>query len=240
MLFLRKILKLPSAIDLGWSDDEALQSRDWTPDCDGYTWEDWHETVKKMHPVKYWIAETLGDFLRYRVWLKIKNPITDAIYWLKCHFLPSYRFHFLDLRQPSYTDDKKDCYKYGWRDVPVKMLYAWFNLLGEYIDKEEPYDLTSTYTLEEIMADPQTKRQHEDLQEAKAILHWWRVTYGQEWKNYYDIQDQWYTASKDPVQRSKGVDVKYRTVMYKIEQELEDQTDEMLMRLIKIRRSLWT
>jgi hypothetical protein len=241
MLKLRKLLKLPSPVDLGWSDCDALQSREFTPDCDGYTWEDWHDTVKSMHPIKYFIAETFGDFLRYKVWLRISRPFSDVYYWFVSHFVPSRRYHMLDLRQPCSKGDLSnfDCYRYGWTDVPQKMLYAWFNLLKEYLE-EEPYDLTKDYTLEQINADVGMKMQHESLQEAKLIHRWWTVDLKKEYKTLADIRHQWSELRQDKAAREKGDDEKFRVVMTNVEKELEDKTDEMLMRLIKLRRSLWT
>jgi hypothetical protein len=176
MLILRKLFKLPSPKDLGRSEYNALPSREFTPDVEGYCWEDWHEEAKRLHPIKYWIAETAGDFFRYKIWLPIKRPFSDAHYWFVSHFIPSRRYHWLDLRQPCKKGDARniDCYRYGWADVPEKMLYAMFNLLKEYFD-ENPYDLRTHYSLEEINADAGLKSQYETFQEARAILEWWNV-----------------------------------------------------------------
>lgn len=241
MLFLRRLFKLPTPVELGWSHSDALQSREFTPDCDGYTWEDWNETVKRMHPIKYFFAETLADFIRYKVWFPIKRPFVDAHYWFVSHFIPGRRYHMLDLRQPIKKGElvNHDAYRYGWRDVPEKMLYAWFNLLEEYM-KENPYDLTQNYTLEQINADPGMKNQHDSLQEVKNILRWWRVERKQEYKILDDIQSQWYSAHKDAVARGKGTNEKLLVVLHNAEKDIEEKTDQMLMRLIRIRRSLWT
>ena len=162
MRFLRKLFKLPSPVDLGWSDTDALQSKLFTPDCDGYTWEDWENTVQKMHPVKFFFGKTVPDTFRYRIWLPIVRPIETFRYWVVSHVIPSRRYHMLDLRQPIAKGElaNHDAYRYGWRDVPEKMLYAWFNLLAEYME-ENPYDLTKDYTMEQINADIGMKRQHE-------------------------------------------------------------------------------
>lgn len=237
MLALRKLLKLPSPVELGRSEYNALQSRDFTPDCVGYTWEDWHAEVKKLHPVKYWIAETAGDFLRYKVWLRITRPITDAHYWFVSHVIPSRRFHMLDLRQPKGEISNIDAYRYGWNDVPEKMLYAMFNLLKEYF-KEEPYELTTHYTLEEINADFGMKAQYETLQEAKTILHWWQVGRKEERKIYSDLLHRWSELRKDKKTRKEADQV--FEVMKNTEADWENKTDEMIARLMKIRRSLWT
>lgn len=232
MLALRKLLKLPSPVDLGWSEYNALQSREWTPDCDGYCWEDWHAEVKKMHPVKYWIAETASDFLRYKVWFPIKRPFGKAWYWLVSHAIAKRRYHMLDLRQPG-------GYQYGWQDVDQKMLYAIFNLLKEYFD-EEPYELTAHYTLEEINADPAYKQQYETIQEAKSLLHWWQVGRKEEEKVRAELLHRWCELKKDDQARRDGRADEMWAVLQTADEDYEKKTDEMIARLMKIRRSLWT
>lgn len=234
MLFLRKFLKLPSPVDLGWSEYNALPSKDWTPNCAGPTWEDWHVEVKKRHPIKYWIAETASDFLRFKIWFPIKKPFSKAYYWLTSHLIPSRRYHMLDLRQPG-------GYQYGWQDVDSRMLYAMFNLLKEYF-KEEPYDLSKDYSIEEINADPGRKTQYEHLQEAKAILHWWEVSRIEDAKARDDLLHQWSKlrkATKALPGSDETVD-KMWAVLQNAEQDDDKKEDEMIARLMKIRRTLWT
>ena len=242
MLALRKFLKLPSPQDLGRSEYDALPSREWTPDVTGYCWEDWHEEVKALHPIKYWIAETAGDFLRYKVWFPIKRPFEKFHYWFVSHVIPSRRYHMLDLRQPCAKDgvnEVGECYRYGWRDVPEKMLYALFNLLGEYL-KEEPYELTTHYTIEQINADAALKNQHETLQEARAIHHWWTVERHESAKIREDLLHRWSELHKIKEKRDSGEAQQVFDVMHNADADAEKKVDEMIARLMKIRRSLWT
>jgi hypothetical protein len=229
MLTLRKLLKLPSPVDLGWSEYNALEDEEFSENPKGKTWQDWHRTVKQMHPVKYWIAETFGDWLRYKVWLRITRPIKDAHYWLVSHLVPSRRYHMLDLRQPG-------GYQYGWRDVPEKMLYAMFNLLGEYLNEEQPHDLTQWYTREQIEADLGMKRQQEAIEEARAIYHWWTVEQHQELARKNEMLTKWSEArkAKDPKKEE------YWNQLRQMDSDFDAKEDEMIARLMKIRRTLWT
>lgn len=238
MLFLRKLFKLPSPVDLGWSKHNALQSREFSPDCDGYTWEDWDVEVKRLHPIKYWIAETAGDFIRYKIWLPVWRPIENARYWLVSHLVPSRRYHFLDLRQPRKSGDipNLDCYRWGWTDVPEKMLYAMFNLLGEYLNKEEPSDVSKWYSMEEINADPCLKSQHESLEEAKAIYHWWTVGRKLELDENSKLLTLWSNAKKNRSPDTK----EFWDKLQESDKAKEEKVDEMAIRLLKIRKCLWT
>lgn len=233
MLFLRKLFKLPSPVDLGRSKWDALPSRDFTPECTSYTWEDWHDEVKSLHPVRYFIAETFGDFLLYQIWFPVSRPFKKTYRWLVSHLIPSRRYHMLDLRQPH--SKHCDSYQYGWQDVPEKMLYAMFNLLKEWFD-ENPYDISEDHSMEEINADPVLLRQYTEYQEAKAILHWWQFTRKYDYKEYNQMLHDW--------SELRSVDYKQAEKLFKelnnFEEQLEKNTDDMVTRLMKIRRGLWT
>lgn len=236
MLFFRNLLKLPSPIDLGWSKTNALESAQFSDEPQGKTWEDWHVTVKEMHPVKYWIAETAADFIKYKFWFPIKRPFVNAHYWLVSHLVPSRRYHMLDLRQPCLKDSDRDCYRYGWQDVPEKMLYAMFNLLGEYLNKEEPADLALHYTHEQIEADIYLKAQQEAFKEANAIYYWWTVGRHEEDALYNKMLDNWLDAKRNKLDNKEQL----RDLYIAQEKINEDKVDEMVVRLMKIRRTLWT
>ena len=80
MLFFRKLLKLPTPVDLGWSEYNALEDEDFSPEPQGKTWQDWHRTVKEMHPVKYFLAETLADWIYYKIWFPdYRNRAEEAL-----------------------------------------------------------------------------------------------------------------------------------------------------------------
>jgi hypothetical protein len=116
------------------------------------------------------------------------------------------------------------------------MLYAMFNLLGEYLNEEHPHDLTQWYTREQIEADAGYKAQQDAIDEARAIYHWWTVTKQEDEKAHTDMLSTWHTAkkAKDPKVEE------YWELMHKMEADNEAKTDEMIARLMKIRRTLWT
>lgn len=238
MRFLRKLFKLPSPVELGWSKHNALESTEFSDDPQGKTWEEWHIHVQKLHPVKYFFAETLVDWFNHKIWWPIKHPVTDAHYWFVSHFIPNRRYHMLDLRQPKMKGELADidCYRYGWQDVPEKMLYAMFNLLGEYLNGEQPVDLKQWYTDQQIEADPGMRNQQGSLNEARTIYHWWAVGRKKEILAHSEMLTTWADAKKkkDPAKE------KYWTQLKKMEEDMETKTDEMIARLMKIRRSLWT
>lgn len=235
MSFFKRLFKLPGPRDLGMSEVDALQSREFTPDCKGPTWEDWHIKVKQMHPVKYFFLETVKYFFLRKIWWKFFNPIKEFYYFLSSHLIPSRRYHFLDLRQP-YNTDHIDHYRYGWADVPEKMLYAMFNLLGEYLHKERPHDLSLHYSREEINKNPGFKAQQDAIDEARAIYHWWTVERKSDYKIYNNLLHEWCEQRT----KDKVIAKKIYIEMKDKEEFIENKTDEMVLRLMKIRRTLWT
>lgn len=227
--FWRKHFGLPSVIDLGWNEYNALEMADFTDEPKGKTWEDYYAYMKETYPVRYFFNETLPKFLTRKIWWNFSIPAEKLRYFLVSHLIPSRRYHMLDLRQEG-------GYRYGWNDVPEKMLYAMFNLLGEYLSKEEPNDLTQWYTQEQIDADAGYTAQQNDILEARAIHHWWTVQRKEDAKEKDRLLTLWSSArkAKDPKKEE------YWTQMRKMDEDAETKTDEMIARLMKIRRTLWT
>ncbi len=244
MLFFRKLFKLPGAKELGKSDCDALQSRQFTPDCEGYTWEDWHADVKEKYPIRYFFAETASDFVKYKLVYPVYKPIKELKYWFVSHSIPSRRYHMLDLRQPKSKDGYDvDEYKYGWRDTPERMLFAMFNLLDEFVK----YELPNLYcpTEEEIKnaendllkwSQKSLISQREIYFEILAIHKWWTYDRKIEYKAYENMRHQWSISRKEKANNTEYLWKKMRAM----EEEFERKTDEMIARLMKIRRNLWS
>ena len=231
--------KLPSPKELGISQSNALPLRDFTPWEKGTTWEDYDLLLKEKYPIRFFLFKTLYKFIKYNIYFSIKNPISDGWYWIKSHTYK--RHHLLDLRQPPIQGEIKniDYYRYGWCDVPEKMLYAMFNLLKEYFN-EEPYDLTTTYSRDEIEADPALKSQQFHFDEAKALLHWWEVERKADINNIDKLLESWSRVRSDDIIPNDPVTQIYWKALLKAEEDFEKKTDEMIARLMFIRRGLWT
>lgn len=233
MLFLRKLLKLPSPIELGWSDHNSLEDEQWSENPQGKTWQDWDRTVKAMHPVKYWIAETCGDFLLYNIWHPVTRPLKDAKYYLISHLVPKRRYHMLDLRQPK-TNKDIDQYRYGWADADSRLLYAIFNLLNLFVEQELPHYYCPSE--EAVAKEPYLQSQRDLVLEVKAIHHWWNIDRKNDHRVYNQLLTDWSDA-----RRSKDANKSQLwNQLQEMETQLEEKTDEMITRLLKIRRSLWT
>jgi hypothetical protein len=240
MIYFNKWFKIPGPADLGMSENNNAMGSDLFPQDGIETWENYYARVQKEYPVRFFFASILPGFLRH-IWRRVATPVEDAIYWFKCHTLTSHRFHLLDLRQPRQSKDvvNYDCYRYGWCDVPEKMLYAIFNLLGEYLE-EGPHDLTQWYSREEINADAGYKSQQDAIEEARAIHHWWLVTRKEERAAHDKKLSEWSDLQHNDKTRHNGEADKAFKELDQIKDANEAKIDEMIARLMKIRRTLWT
>lgn len=225
----RHLVRLPGPKDLGRAEsNEFLPSGLFDGVEDGeYTWESWRKEVKEKYPVRYFLSEVLTMWVS-RQWRRL----TDAIYWIKCHTLPSHRYHFLDLRNP-YPGSH---YTYGWVDRCQVVLWAPFIALRDYIEKEEPANVADHYSVDEIEADPLLQEQKRLHDEALALYHWWmkgRQEESEEEGQLFRIFNQ-LKKNKDP--EAEGA----RQAWLEYREWQEKREDEMLERLIKIRRTFWT
>ncbi len=189
---------------------------------DDHTWEDWEELMRKDYPVRYFLSETLPLWFS----VHIKRPIKDAWYWVACHTLPSRKYHFLDLRQPNY--------KYGWIDSDTKMIYALFNILNKFVEDEMPHWYCPSE--EDVQQEPHLMYQRNAWLETKAIHYWWNVERIRQQKEEEDLLHRWSEAHKVNAPETHQL----WDELKKIEKAQDDKEDEMIGRLLKIRRSLWT
>lgn len=226
-----KIFQLPSPKELGWTDGEynALPIAMFKRAGDNtHTWEDWEEKMRKEYAVRYFFAETVPFWFRTR----IQRPIKDSWYWIKCHLLPSHRYHMLDLRQPKHDDDLG--YQWGWIDSDTKMLYALFNILNAFVKDEMPHFYCPSE--EEVQTDPHLLHQRNNYLEFKTLHYWWNVERLRQNKYHAELLHKWSDAKKD----NDPEEHKYWDELKKVEAAQEAKEDEMIARLLKVRRSLWT
>lgn len=183
------------------------------------TWEEWSENTKSKHPIKWFIVRTLP-----KTWRRVKLTINGIFYWLKCHILPSHKWHFLDLRNPGPGIN----YTYGFLDRPEVILYSCFVALRHYVEKEQPEDPRTFPTSPEEFI--YLKPQIDSYVEAMDLYNWWMVRRIKEEK----------TAEKlfKKAEQTNLIKDRKRYLKYK---DLQDKKEQVqLERLIKIRNGLWT
>lgn len=225
-----KFLKVPTPKELGRSKSNALPLKGFSNyDPSAYTWDDWRTEVKSSYPIRYWLLEQLPTYF----WAP-KRHIKETIYWFKCHFIPKHRYHVLNLRQPKLKNNKPnpEYYDYGWCDSDKQILYALFNILNNFMEHE----FKDFYVPPESDADDFLSEQREAGLEMQALHHYWNIDRPRKLKDAENILSTWHEA--------KMTNRPDQEIWWKKLNEIEAynaaQEEEMILRLIKIRKWLWT
>lgn len=229
---LDRVLPLPGPKELGKADCDALPSRMFGDQYPGiYTWEDWDEAMRRDYPIAQFLRERLPRPFRY-YWRRI----TDAWYWIKCHTLPSYRFHMLDMRNPGGGVD----YTHGWMDRSELMLWVCFKLLVDFVEKEQgATDLRECYTTEEIESSPELQAHIKMRDEIQALYQWWKTGRAEADAKTDAVFQTYHTAKTDPTKTPEEIAV-LLDAWTDERKRTEGQDQEHLIRLIALREHLWT
>lgn len=166
-------------------------------------------------------------------WLK---QVGHWLYWLRTHTYNKY--HLIDCRH------SRNGYRWGWLDRSELILFANMAILKEYVEKES-HQTDWDY-------DEHFRRLKKEMDE---ILLWW--DHGR--KIEHDAYDDLLTKSygfKDCVVFQKAADPRLEAMVFtrrgdpeweedcrrcqEAEDRLDDRDEEMLIRLIKIRGTLWS
>lgn len=162
-----------------------------------------------LHVVRDFFVRTLwGDYQR--------GGIRGVYHWVRCHVWN--RYHIIDLRRHGDGE-----YRWGWIDRDWAMYLACFHLLCDFVENEDPE--VGTRTLDSYRPDwvkndsewlgvEQVQAQIDDDAEIRALYDWWKRGRAEDHKRY-EASD-W---------------------SYKVREELDAKDDEMLMRLMKVRRA---
>ena len=150
-----------------------------------------------------------------RAWWRVKHTVEDAIRWVRAH--TTRRRHVLDLRN--------QWYRYGWCDKDVLMLYAAFALLKDFVEKEKAF--------ERIEWDDREHggESYGAYSELKELYDWWTILRAQDLKAFEELFE---AVSRDTWSADNFA------ICDQAEKSLADKDDEMLLRLVKIRRRMWT
>jgi hypothetical protein len=171
-----------------------------------FCWEDWKEQAKKEYPVRYFLSETIPHVFA----VKVKIPA--EMFYYKWYSKLIKKQHLLDLRQ--FFDNE---YEYGYISGDKKILYACFNTIVYYVEKECG---GRRAFLEEIdfQESQQDKTYAEALKQILEIYDWWTIDRPRRKWQIYKTED-----SFDP----------------QLESELEEKEDEMLKKILLVRKFLW-
>jgi hypothetical protein len=153
-----------------------------------------------------------------RYWRKLWS--WRPLYWLRCHTFT--RYHVIDI-------SGQDGYRWGWIDRDHAMFLACFKLLVEYVELERPFDV--------IDWDSDPDHQHA-AREIRELYDWWKAGRAEEHRRVDEFFDE---HRRDDGSVMGGWDSKENGEhWHRMYTALDTKDDEQLLRLMKIRRSLWT
>jgi len=143
---------------------------------------------------------------------KIFNIIGQIWYWFRCHTYTKY--HILDMRSPE------NGYSYGWIDRDQAMLFACFNLLVEYVEKEDGLNSVDWDAGYDSGAPKEWIDEYRHAgKEIKDLYNWWKFKRPIMYKNM------------EKAEPNKSLE---------LEDTINKIDNENLLRLMKIRGYLWT
>jgi hypothetical protein len=156
--------------------------------------------------------------------------------------------HLLDLRQPKGSPEEYS-YRWGYSDISQRLIYANFNLLCIYIEKELGGIKEAKKWLKKLEGyqekdEPVPEFQIKTIREAIALYEWWTIERSKRLAALRTLSDEWHAKRNTP----EGSGLLDRT--FKAEEAFENEINEKLKSIIDIRqgmqrpsgsrRALWT
>jgi hypothetical protein len=251
----------------------------------GRGWREWEEEGKRLHPVRFWIAEEALDAVQNFIWWPV-DKIYDVKYYINNRWVS---------RTHSLTAHPRDIKPGQWRDVGNRFLPCLFNELVDFVEIETAWshiawsdkeakakynapfwatgwfrwrvwrcpqagldhlDWAMTLTNEEWLEEGEKHKAEPTSQalaarEIKELYTWWTEVYPKRpdphdaggWTAYCDMKRESGAHFLDLEDRTPEEAEMSKTALdktHEIEQAYEAEDEAMMIRLIKVRRSLWT
>jgi hypothetical protein len=209
-------------------------------------WDDWREEQAKKRPIRFYISDTLLDKIQNFVYFPrdvfwnvrcyIRNRFIDKMQYLKTGLEPGKYYDLDDRIIHGLFNELKDF---------VETELAWMNQLSK--DKKyrsrklrsrSPEDgieyLKWGMELKDDNGMP--TRQATSFAEILELYNWW--------KNYPNRPDPMDVSGWSDIYDDKTVDEAVKNEvshnLFDLEEQQDKEEEDMLIRLIKVRKSLWT
>jgi hypothetical protein len=162
----------PSALAVSWMKNKPGEM----------TWEQWEKETRAKHPIKYVLMEDVPDY----IW-SVNHKINHFFYYIKS--VTYKKQHLLDLRQPKGSWCE---YKYGFCDKVNTIVYANFNILCEFVEKEYNGRHDIFQHIEQLKS-PRDKDSFDPtpqinfLEKVLELYDWWKIELPKKSKELEDI-----------------------------------------------------
>jgi hypothetical protein len=167
------------------------------------------------------------------LYYKIRYFIKNLPYRIKCRFY--YKSYII----------KTSLNKWARHDTVEILLYGMMDAFKEFYEIEV-VDGVVCYECDE---------QHRNVKRDMDEIYKWWCNYENRLKDIENALHEWYTNSQKWITKPCETNPKYKTIVFpertpketelweklnKMEEDLEKETEEMLLKLVKIRNFLWT
>jgi len=218
---IKSLFSLPGPKELGKSEYNSLPLREFSPFETGYCWEDFHKLIAERYPIRNWIFNVFFRWFSQRAYNLRMRWYDFKSVWIN-------KDHLIDCRQRT----KHDYYNGGYIDHVQKVLYANFNILCNFVESKQFERMKKQY-LEESVEEESDKDWQDATKEMVSLHHYWMVERDQDDEKYKMLHD---------IAKSKKTKEEYGeaiNIWLDFTKAVDKKEDDMLSRLIKIRRFLW-
>lgn len=240
-----------------WSDSALAR---WIYDYEKSTaatmteWKDIRQAAKEKAPFRYWVREDLLDNIQDIIWLPV-DVYRNIYHYIKMRFVTKSHALTSTLQQGQ------------WYDMDTRILHCLFDSLVEFIDNEKA-NMQRVFCKEEskglsnreaglaylqwemsLVEDGKLTRQAEDAIELYTLYDWWvnkrpnrKDAYDESgWSRYCDEKrDRYICWLDDHSEENQKEKRKILDRLDNLEDIYEKEDEEMLIRLIRLRKALWT
>lgn len=230
------------------------------------TWSEWHE-FERTKPICNFCVNTVPDFIKYKIIKRINNVKYWFLYrffnehkyqLIDTGLKPGYydvdtrMFHGIFNLMKEFCEHEQPYHDWCWLDEPKEK----FKPGKEAALKSFAWQKDLVYTEDEIFRDEykhligQPTPQALNATELEKIYLWWVDIFHNRKDPYEVFKDEYFSnlvkeknTMKAFCERPPEEQEKYNEISKKrdeLEKQYADEDEEMLLRLIKIRKSLWT
>lgn len=212
-------------------------------------WNEWHDKSRDRNPFIYFLSFDLPAFFRRNVYYKINGLYSN------------FRLKYIR----TFNQIKIKTLKYDYYDIDTRLLHGMFALLLEFVENEK--SVMYEYSIENTAEAKKELKKLSNLERGVKYLEW-ETTLDQN-PNSYDYSPEQARAAKEilfllqfwlnrkDMQHNRVLLVdsvrlnmignilpsnlqKINDIQNNYEEKLDIEEEEMLIRLIKIRKHLWT
>lgn len=150
------------------------------------------------------------------------KAMARGLYWLRTHTWD--RCHMIDIR------NRRNGYAWGWLDRSEGLLFVNMAMLVEFVEKEHPFE----------MIDWDADEPHlEAAKELREIYEWWTIKRKIEHDEHEQRFDVAYEDCPSLPYEPTPEQQKVHETLQVEEDKLDQKDTDMLIRLIKVRGSMW-